>query len=177
MGNSIYKHITIIVIALLFVSCRTVSIDDSKYWQLLQPNQEVCHYQNIEDVVFSLLTGPGSVRAWGHKPISTSPSFYVCVDKDWFQTIEKKYDLNSTYAKDDKHVYFQEALICIDCDDNIGENPCFSEFMIDVLKDVDPNKFKYLGNGYAISGRKMFKNGKRIKYEKAIIDSLILLKK
>ena len=177
------RNIIIISTLLLLLSCRSIPINDSQYWQELQPSHELYNYQNIDGSIFSLFTGiechlyphVDSIYKWGYKPISNAMPFYVCVDNDWFQTTEKENDHYCTYAKDTNNVYFPLWLMATDCeDDRPIDIPCWSYFFVEIIKGVKPGSFRYLGHGYAVCGRKMYKNGKRIPFKKEIVNAFLL---
>ena len=75
---------------------------------------------------------------------------------------------NTEYARDNNRVYYPIHAVAID-----GENFGYTYFKEYVLKkeylfglfsvDVNPNSFKYIGDGYAVDGKIMFRYGQRVK--------------
>lgn len=69
----------------------------------------------------------------------------------------------SEYAKDKYHVYYPQNEICfdgLDCGGTVAEKI--------ILKGAKPSRFKYIGNGYAVSGNKMFHDGEVIEWNDSI---------
>ena len=79
----------------------------------------------------------------------------------------------SEYAKDKYHVYYPQVVICYDGfkeDKETGEYEGFGGEVAEeiILRGAKPSQFKYIGNGYAVSGNKMFHDGEVIEWNDSI---------
>lgn len=69
----------------------------------------------------------------------------------------------SEYAKDKYHVYYPQNEVCfdgLDCGGTVAEKI--------ILRGARPSQFKYIGNGYAVSGNKMFHDDEVIEWNDSI---------
>ena len=74
------------------------------------------------------------------------------------------------YARDKNHVYYPTLITCVDGYEFGG---CFTECY--TIQNADPQKFKYIRDGYAVSGNHMFYDGEEIKWrDDVLIDTIDL---
>lgn len=71
----------------------------------------------------------------------------------------------SGYAKDCKNVYYP---LCMECEDRSDfPGACYvTEY---IIKEADPESFKYLGDGYAVDKRNMYYEGKKVPWNDDVI--------
>lgn len=140
-----------IIISLLFLSScsyRSDNISDKGEWVSVPADSSVEGYNNIGGKIY-----------WGYiVGVDFAEDEDVGADIATFRVCK-----GSEYAKDRHHVYYPQVVICFDGLDCYGT---YAEKI--VLKGVKPLQFKYLGNGYAVSGNKMFHDGEVIEWNDSI---------
>lgn len=144
------KLFVIIISLLLLSSCsyRSDNISDKGEWVSVPADSSVEGYNNIGGKIY-----------WGYiVGADFAEDEDVGADIATFRVCK-----GSEYAKDRHHVYYPQVVICFDGLDCYGT---YAEKI--VLKGAKPSQFKYLGNGYAVSGNKMFHNGEVIEWNDSI---------
>lgn len=145
------KHLFItIIISAIFCSCsyRSDNISDRGEWVSLPLDSCVEGYNNIGGEIY-----------WGYiAGMDYSEDENVEADVETFQVCK-----GTEYAKDKHHVYYPQAQICFD---GIGCGGTIAKKMI--LRGASPSQFKYIGNGYAVAGNKMWHNGEVIEWNDSI---------
>lgn len=139
---------------MLFAGCtyRSDSIVDNGVWLPIENGESVGSYTNLEGHIY-----------WG-----TAVGDFSCdeidVDLASFRVCSE-----TEYAKDKRHVYYPQRIICYDGIDENGNGfgGTYAEEMI--LKGANPNHFRYLGNGYAVAGNRMYLNGETIEWKDSIV--------
>lgn len=140
--------IMILILSISSCSYRSDNISDKGEWVSVPADSSVEGYNNI-----------GAQIYWGYI-VGTDFSEDECLDAD-IETF--RVCKGSEYAKDKSHVYYPQVVICfdgLDCGGTVAEKI--------ILKGAKPSQFKYIGNGYAVSGNKMFHNGEMIEWNDSI---------
>lgn len=138
----------------LFAGCtyRSDTITDNGVWLPVEDGESVEGYTNINGHIY-----------WGY-----IVGDFICdeidVDFESFQVCT-----GTEYAKDKRYVYYPQNTIFYDGidDDGNGFGGNYAEKMI--LKGARPERFRYLGGGYAVSGNRMYLNGDAIEWNDSII--------
>ena len=119
-------------------------VQEQTEWIEPQEGESINGYTRIGNCIYG-----GDANASQAQPLKVDiNSFEVC--------------RGSGYARDIKHVYYP---IAKEYDE---DGKCrFTEY---VVKGMNPEKFLYVGNGYAIAGKKMYYKGHRIKWNNTIVD-------
>lgn len=151
-----FSRLTVIfiIVIVLFAGCtyRSDSIVDNGVWLPVENGESVGSYTNLEGHIY-----------WG-----TAVGDFSCdeidVDLASFRVCSE-----TEYAKDKRHVYYPQRIICYDGidEDGNGFGGTYAEEMI--LKGANPNHFRYLGNGYAVAGNRMYLNGETIEWNDSIV--------
>ena len=144
------KLFVIIISLLLLSSCsyRSDNISDKGEWVSVPADSSVDGYNNIGGKIY-----------WGYiVGMDFSGDENVGADIGTFRVSK-----GSEYAKDKYPVYYPQVVICFDGLDCYGT---YAEKI--VLRGAKPSQFKYLGNGYAVSGNKMFHDGEVIEWNDGI---------
>lgn len=151
-----FSRLTVIfiIVIVLFAGCtyRSDSIVDNGVWLPIENGESVGSYTNLEGHIY-----------WG-----TAVGDFSCdeidVDLASFRVCSE-----TEYAKDKRHVYYPQRIICYDGIDENGNGfgGTYAEEMI--LKGANPNHFRYLGNGYAVAGNRMYLNGETIEWKDSIV--------
>ena len=150
-----FIRLTIIfcITTVLFTGCkyRSDSIVDNGIWLPVENGESIEGYTNIEGHIY---WGAGVGDLICDEIDVDLASFRVCSGTE--------------YAKDKRHVYYPQGIICYDGidEDGNGFGGTYAEEMI--LKGANPNHFRYLGNGYAVSGNMMFLLGEKIEWDDSI---------
>ena len=150
----------IIISLLLLSSCsyRSDNISDKGEWVSVAADSSVEGYNNISGRIY-----------WGYiVGMDFSEEENVGADIATFRVCK-----GSEYAKDRHHVYYPQVVICYDGfkeDKETGEYEGVGGEVAEkiILEGAKPSQFKYLGNGYAVSGNKMFHNGEVIEWNDSI---------
>jgi len=96
---------------------------------------------------------------WGPGPVVNINTFKICK--------------GTKYAKDWKRVYY--GIECVGLELRKGrfrDNPEGLRFITDglIIDGCSPYTFKYIGDGYAIDHKHMYRYGKRIPWDDGVID-------
>lgn len=144
------KLFLIIILILSISSCsyRSDNISDKGEWVSVPADSSVEGYNNIGGQIY-----------WGYiVGVDFTEEDNVGADIETFRVCK-----GSEYAKDKYHVYYPQNEVCfdgLDCGGTVAEKI--------ILKGAKPSQFKYIGNGYAVSGNKMFHNGEMIEWNDSI---------
>lgn len=144
------KIYLLIIWSVLITSCtyRSDNISDKGEWVSVPTDCSVEGYNNISDQIY-----------WGYiVGMDFTENENIGADIETFRVCK-----GSEYAKDKYHVYYPQNEICfdgLDCGGTIAEKI--------ILKGAKPSRFKYIGNGYAVSGNKMFHDGEVIERNDSI---------
>lgn len=140
--------IMILILSISSCSYRSDNISDKGEWVSVSADSSVEGYNNIGGQIY-----------WGYiVGIDFTEEDNVGADIETFRVCK-----GSEYAKDKYHVYYPQNEVCfdgLDCGGTIAEEI--------ILKGAKPSQFKYIGNGYAVSGNKMFHNGEMIEWNDSI---------
>lgn len=140
--------IMILILSISSCSYRSDNISDKGEWVSVAADSSVEGYNNIGGQIY-----------WGYiVGIDFTEEDNVGADIETFRVCK-----GSEYAKDKYHVYYPQNEVCfdgLDCGGTIAEEI--------ILKGAKPSQFKYIGNGYAVSGNKMFHNGEVIEWNDSI---------
>lgn len=148
-----------IVLCVILGSChyRSDNVSDNGEWVSVPADSSVEGYNNIGGQIY-----------WGYivwidfTEMDLTEEDYIGADIGTFRVCK-----GSEYAKDKYHVYYPQVVICFDGLDCYGT---YAEKI--VLKGAIPSQFKYIGNGYAVSGNKMFHDGEVIEWDDSIANSI-----
>ena len=154
------KLILTIVLFLSLSACtyRSDEICDNGKWVIVPVGESVSGYDNIGGQIY-----------WGYI-VGLDFTEYENVDAD-IETF--RICIGSEYAKDKHHVYYPQDQVCFDGfkeDEKTSEYEAFGGTVAKkmILKGARPSQFKYIGNGYAVSGNKMYYNGEVIEWNDSI---------
>lgn len=150
----------LIILSALISSCsyRSDNISDKGEWVSVPVNNFAEGYNNIGGKIYWVyIVG-----------MDFTENENVGADIETFRVCK-----GSEYAKDKYHVYYPQNEICFDgikVNDEIGEYEGCGGTVAEkiVLKGAKPSQFKYIGNGYAVSGNKMFHDGEVIEWNDSI---------
>ena len=153
------KIYLLIIWSVLITSCtyRSDNISDKGEWVSVPVDSFAEGYNNIEGQIY-----------WGYIVGDFTDEDNVGADIETFRVCK-----GSEYAKDKHHVYYPQVVICYEGfkeDKETGEYEGFGGEVAEkiVLKGAKPSQFKYIGNGYAVSGNKMFHDGEVIEWNDSI---------
>ena len=155
------KKLFLIIISLLSLSScsyRSDNITDKGEWVSVPADSSVEGYNNIDGQIY-----------WGYiVGMDFTEEDNVGVDIETFRVCK-----GSEYAKDKYHVYYPQVVICYDGikeDKDTGEYEGVGGEVAEklIISGAKPSQFKYIGNGYAVSGNKMFHNGELIEWNDSI---------
>ena len=154
------KMILTLVMLLLLPACtyRSDGISDNGEWVTVPVNESVSGYDNIGGQIY-----------WGYiVGLDFTEDENVNADIVTFRVCK-----GSEYARDKRHVYYPQDQVCFDGfkeDEKTGEYEAFGGTVAKkmILKGARPSQFKYIGNGYAVSGNKMYYNGEAIEWNDSI---------
>lgn len=154
------KIYLLIILSALISSCsyRSDNISDKGEWVSVPVDSFAEGYNNIGGQVY-----------WGYiVGTDFTEEENVGADIETFRVCK-----GSEYAKDKYHVYYPQNEICFDgikVNDETGEYEGCGGTVAEkiVLKGAKPSQFKYIGNGYAVSGNKMFHDGEVIEWNDSI---------
>ena len=144
------KIYLLIIWSVLITSCtyRSDNISDKGEWVSVPTDCSVEGYNNISDQIY-----------WRYiVGMDFTENENIGADIETFRVCK-----GSEYAKDKYHVYYPQNEICfdgLDCGGTVAEKI--------ILKGAKPSRFKYIGNGYAVSGNKMFHDGEVIEWNDSI---------
>lgn len=145
------KKLCFIIIPLLsLTSCsyRSDNISDKGEWVSVPTDCSVEGYNNIGGQIY-----------WGYiVGMDFTENENIGADIETFRVCK-----GSEYAKDKHHVYYPQNEVCfdgLDCGGTVAEKI--------ILRGARPSQFKYIGNGYAVSGNKMFHDGEVIEWDDSI---------
>lgn len=144
------KIYLLIIWSALITSCtyRSDNISDKGEWVSVPTDCSVEGYNNISDQIY-----------WGYiVGMDFTENENIGADIETFRVCK-----GSEYAKDKYHVYYPQNEVCfdgLDCAGTVAEEI--------VLRGAKPSQFKYIGNGYAVSGNKMFHDGEVIEWNDSI---------
>lgn len=144
------KIYLLIILSALISSCsyHSDNISDKGEWVSVPAHSSVEGYNNIGGHIY-----------WGYI-VGTDFTEDECLNAD-IETF--RVCKGSEYAKDKHHVYYPQVVICfdgLDCGGTVAEKI--------ILEEAKPSQFKYIGNGYAVSGNKMFHDGEVIEWNDSI---------
>ena len=144
------KLILALIVSLLFVGCsyRSDEIKDNGVWMPVPIGESVMGYDNIGGKIY-----------WGYIIGDFTADDELDADIETFRVCK-----GTEYAKDKYRVYYPQDEVCydgIDCGGVIAEKI--------VLEGANPRRFRYIGNGYAVSGNQMYLNGEKIEWNDSII--------
>lgn len=153
------KIYLLIVLSALISSCsyRSDNISDKGEWVSVPVDSFAEGYNNIGEQIY-----------WGYIVGDFTEEDNVGADIETFRVCK-----GSEYAKDKYHVYYPQVVICYDGfkeDKETGEYEGFGGEVAEeiILRGAKPSQFKYIGNGYAVSGNKMFHDGEVIEWNDSI---------
>lgn len=144
------KIYLLIIWSVLITSCtyRSDNISDKGEWVSVPTDCSVEGYNNISDQIY-----------WGYiVGMDFTENENIGADIGTFRVCK-----GSEYAKDKYHVYYPQNEVCfdgLDCGGTVAEKI--------ILRGARPSQFKYIGNGYAVSGNKMFHDGEVIEWNDSI---------
>lgn len=146
----IIKISAAIIIALLFQNCAerhpVGDIPDNGNWVMLNSNYEsVGPYLRDGDFFFVIWEGTTQINE------ADAESFRVCA--------------GTNYAKDTNYVYYPSLILI--ADETIDNMTYY------ILDEADAETFRYIGNGYAVDKNNMYHNGRTIRWDNSILDSLV----
>lgn len=148
------KLISAVIISLLFVGCsyRSDDIKDNGVWVPVPIGESVMGYNNIGGKVY-----------WGYITDDFTADSELGADIETFRVCK-----GSEYAKDKNRVYYPQDIICYDgIDENGGFGGTIAKKI--VLKGANPNRFRYIRDGYVVIGNQMYLNGEKIEWNDSII--------
>ena len=153
------KIYLLIIMSALISSCsyRSDNISDKGEWVSVPVDSFAEGYNNIGGQIY-----------WGYIVGDFTEEDNVGADNETFRVWK-----GSEYAKDKYHVYYPQVVICYDGfkeDKETGEYEGFGGEVAEkiILRGAKPSQFKYIGNGYAVSGNKMFHDGEVIEWNDSI---------
>lgn len=153
------KIYLLIVLSALISSCsyRSDNISDKGEWVSVPVDSFAEGYNNIGGQIYL-----------GYIVGDFTEEDNVGADIETFRVCK-----GSEYAKDKYHVYYPQVVICYDGfkeDKETGEYEGFGGEVAEeiILRGAKPSQFKYIGNGYAVSGNKMFHDGEVIEWNDSI---------
>lgn len=144
------KIYLLIIWSVLITSCtyRSDNISDKGEWVSVPADSSVEGYNNIGGQIY-----------WGYiVGMDFTENENIGADIGTFRVCK-----GSEYAKDKYHVYYPQNEVCfdgLDCGGTVAEKI--------ILRGARPSQFKYIGNGYAVSGNKMFHDGEVIEWNDSI---------
>lgn len=154
------KIYLLIILSALISSCsyRSDNISDKGEWVSVPVDSFAEGYNNIGGQIY-----------WGYiVGMDFTENENVGADIETFRVCK-----GSEYAKDKYHVYYPQHEICFDgikVNEETGEYEGCGGTVAEkiVLRGAKPSQFKYIGNGYAVSGNKMFHYGEVIEWNDSI---------
>lgn len=154
------RILLLIILSALISSCsyRSDNISDKGEWVSVPVDSFAEGYNNIGGQVY-----------WGYiVGTDFTEEENVGADIETFRVCK-----GSEYAKDKYHVYYPQNEVCFDgikVNDETGEYEGCGGTVAEkiVLRGAKPSQFKYIGNGYAVSGNKMFHDGEVIEWNDSI---------
>ena len=154
------KIYLLIILSALISSCsyRSDNISDKGEWVSVPVDSFAEGYNNIGGQIY-----------WGYiVGTDFTEEENVGADIETFRVCK-----GSEYANDKYHVYYPQNEICFDgikVNEETGEYEGCGGTVAEkiVLKGAKPSQFKYIGNGYAVSGNKMFHDGEVIEWNDSI---------
>lgn len=153
--NGRMKKLLLIILILSLSSCsyRSDNITDKGEWVSVPVDSSVEGYNNIGGQIYW-----GYIVGIDFTEMNLTEEDYIDADIETFRVCK-----GSEYAKDKHHVYYPQVVICFD-----GLDCCGTVAEKIILKEAKPSQFKYIGNGYAVSGNKMFHDGEVIEWNDSI---------
>lgn len=145
------KLISALIMPLLFVGCsyRSDDIKDNGVWVPVPIGESVMGYDNIGGKIY-----------WGYiVGMDFTEDECLGADIETFRVCK-----GTEYARDKHRVYYPHDEICydgVDCGGVVAEKI--------VLDGANPSRFRYIGDGYAVSGNQMYLNGGKIEWNDSII--------
>lgn len=156
------KNLFLIGISLLSLSScsyRSDIISDKGEWISVPADSSVEGYNNIGGQIY-----------WGYiVGMDFTEDECLNADIETFRVCK-----GSEYAKDKYHVYYPQVVICFDGfekSEETGEYEGVGGEVAEkiILKGAKPSQFKYIGNGYAVAGNRMFHDGEVIEWNDSIV--------
>ncbi|HAB40296.1 MAG TPA: hypothetical protein DCE24_00440 [Porphyromonadaceae bacterium] len=156
------RILLVMTLLALISSCsyRSDNISDKGEWVSVPVDSFAEGYNNIGGQIY-----------WGYiVGMDFTEEDNVGADVETFRVCK-----GSEYAKDKYHVYYPQVVICYDGikeDKDTGEYEGVGGEVAEkiIFRGAKPSQFKYLGNGYAVSGNKMFHNGEVIEWNDSIVN-------
>lgn len=147
MENGYILAFVVSLTAFAFVSCDNPKYDDYKdigSWESISDTSSFDGYVLLDKKIYGGFCEKKHIKEMlPHLENSDYKSFQICI--------------GSKYAKDKYQVYYPIESICFDGEDIGG---CyFTEY---IIKDADPNTFKYIGYGFAMDEKNIYRYGKKI---------------
>ena len=152
---------TIMFLSLSACSYRSDNISDKGEWVSVPVDSFAEGYNNIRGQIY-----------WGYiVGMDFTEDENVNADIETFRVCK-----GSEYAKDKHHVYYPQDQVCFDGfkeDEETGEYEGCGGTVAKkiILKGVSPSQFKYIGNGYAVAGNRMYHKGEVIEWNDSIIQA------
>ena len=139
-------------------SYRSDNISDKGEWVSVPADSSVEGYNNIgEQIYWGYIVGTDFTE--DESLNADIETFRVCIGTE--------------YAMDKNHVFYPQDEVCFDGfkeNEETGEYEGVGGTVAGkiILEGAKPSQFKYIGNGYAVSGNKMFHNGEMIEWNDSI---------
>ncbi len=145
-------RVLFVLFIIILISCFLLidgsTVEDKGCWVGLKEGESIDGYTRSGNLIFG-----GYLDSLVYYPSMSKvdvQTFEVCV--------------GSGYARDKKRVFYPIKITCIDA--MIYGGCYFEEY---IVKSANPKSFKYLYDGYAIDGKKMYRHGKKIKWQKGVL--------
>ena len=158
------KLISALIASLLFVGCsyRSDDIKDNGVWVSVPEGESVMGYYNIGGKIY-----------WGYIVDDFTADQELDADVESFRVCKE-----TEYAKDKRRVYYPQDQVCYDGIKFNEENDEYEGFggviaQKIVLKGANPSRFRYIRDGYAVSGNQMYLNGEKIEWNDSIIQKRV----
>lgn len=150
MFNRMEKNISIAIIFMIVLelfSCNNPKYNDYKdigNWENISDTSSFDGYILLGQKVYGGFCERKHIKEiLPHLENSDRQSFMIC--------------LGSKYAKDRHQVYYPIESTCFDGEDFGG---CY--FTKYIIKSADPNTFKYIGYGFAMDKKNIYRHGRKI---------------
>ena len=146
MNNTI--SVTIILMIIIgVISCNNPQYNNYKDigdWEYISDTSSFDGYMLLDKKVYGGICDRKYIKEiLPHLENSDSPSFMIC--------------LGTKYAKDKHQVYYPIESTCFDGEDLGG---CY--FTKYIINGADPNTFKYIGYGFTMDKKNIYRYGRKI---------------
>ena len=149
-----------LIVTLLLSGCtyRSDDIEDNGVWVSVPEGESVMGYDNIGGKIY-----------WGYIIDDFTADQELDADIETFRVCK-----GTEYAKDKRRVYYPQDQVCYDgirFNEENGEYEGIGGVIAQkiVLRGANPSRFKYIRDGYAVSGNQMYLNGEKIEWNDSII--------